>query len=184
MNSKTKIFITFFSLSLVIIAMLGITVGVLATKSANVTSQITITYITREIKAEVSATYKRATDTAETPLTTSGGAQKIVFTGYEDNNVDNSLTADEIPLTVNNRYVTFTFTFKNTGTADFTASLTLPQLDNIDATYKLNNADIESLTNVPVSSYATVTCSLTLTIADITKDVNLDYTLTWALQSD
>ena len=94
MSSKRKMMITIASLVVVVIAMIGVTIGVLAASTASVTSNINVTYTAQEVAATVSADYKvgaisayGSTGTA-TAMTVdgsneSGAATSLTFTGEE-----------------------------------------------------------------------------------------------------
>jgi hypothetical protein len=148
MSTKKKLTITIASLCVAVLAVVGITVGVLAAKNATVTNPINVGYTATEVSAKVSATYKLANDTEATAMTTSDGKTEIEFNGEEaDTTATGSLTASDISLASNNKSVVFTYTIENTGDEDFTATLTIPTTKvNVNIAYALDGTETDSLT--------------------------------------
>ena len=108
--SKKKYIIAITSLSLVIVALVGAVVGILAATQVNVNSKLYVTYTpVNHVMATVNASY------------TIGGSTKAI--GAETNFTYGSSTATgtfnktDIKLDDTNTYVIFAFSFRNNATA-------------------------------------------------------------------
>ena len=207
MTTKKKLIISITTLSIAIVAALGITFGVLAATQQNVANQFSVTYVANNVSATVAAKYQIANsdpvyftggtvawDDSTNPAT---GANAGTTFAAADNQASRSLTSSLATLTANNNYVIYTYRFHNDNAANGRAmTVTLTDSTNKEgknvnvyyytaatdgaslATIKGNN---NSNTSVPaaqtVAAQGTVYFFIAVEIADDTLDVD-NYTST------
>ena len=200
MSTKKKLIISISTLCVAVIAIVGITVGVLAARSASITNNINVGYTAREVAATISATYQRQGDADPTNMTVQGGEPdqyELVFDGSEETATGALETAGDITLDTDHKSVTFTYTFKNNGTNNFTATLTLPETQkNVTITYQLDGepydpADHGSALTFTATGAASaeaddgqeVTFAVTVAIDNVAADASFAGTFSWNLTS-
>lgn len=183
MDSKKKMIIAISSFAMIILAAVVVVVAVLAAQNVTINSSINVTYTSSEIAGTVTAKYQVKNGT----LTDIGS---ITYTGSETGSPTNNLNASEISinsLTSDNNYVDFIFTFTNTASSEYTATVTLPTtLTNFTATYTVpnsNGATKISDTSFKVAGNTTtpVEYKIRMTISDVSKDAKISGTFAWNL---
>ena len=142
-KSKKKLWITLGSLAIVLIVGLGITVGVLAAASLNVSNSVNVSYTSVQVAARVSATYQ-VHGSDPVAFETESGATTITFNGSETGAgaTGSFEEVDDITLSFEHQYVVFSYTFINDTSASITATCTLPTTQtNVTITEK-NGSDV------------------------------------------
>ncbi len=186
MDSKKKMIISISAVALVILAAVVAVVAVLAAQQVTIKSSINVTYTTSEVAGTVTAQYQVANGTA-----TNIGTGTITYKGTETGTPTTDLTGGSAlqinTLTSTNKYVDFIFTFTNTGSAEYTATLkTLPTTSNFTIKYTVPNAG--GVTKVSDTSFKVagntteaVTYTVSYEIADVSKDATISGTFEWEL---
>lgn len=130
MDSKRKLIVAIVAVVMLFLGAAIAVVAVIAAQNVVVNNGITINYnATGVIGAEVKAQYAVGTGT----YSYVGSEAGIVFTGNEANESSTQLGNVEVSsLSAGEAYVTFLFTFKNTGESAFDATLVYEDSDNRD----------------------------------------------------
>lgn len=109
--SKKKYIIAITSLSLVIVALVGAVVGILAATSVTVTSNLYVAYTpTKDVIGTVTASYLKK-----------GGNKNQIGTkswGYRDPAGTNAMNVTNLTIDDTNNYIIFEFLFQNDATSD------------------------------------------------------------------
>ena len=186
MSSKKKMIVAISAFAMVILAAVVAVVAVLAAQQVTVQSSISVSYTSQEVAGTVTAKYQVAGGT----LTDLGDGSATFYgteTGTPTKNLTESGAVAISGLTSTNDYVEFVFTFTNTGSADYTASLTLPaSAVNFDISYTVPNtggATRVSDTSFKVAKNTTtaVTYKVRYTIHEVKDDATLSGTFSWDL---
>ena len=186
MNSKRKVIVAMSAFAMLLLATVVAVVAVLAAQNVTVTSQIRVSYTSNQKAAVVTAKYQISGGTAANL-----GSGSITFDGTEASaNATKSLTTSEVSITgldSSNKYVDFIFTFTNPGSADYTATLTLPTTNtNFTVSYtKATGTGVSSATDTSFKlaggTTSPVTYKVRYTIADVSKDATLSGLFSWSL---
>ena len=186
MDSKKKMIIAISAFAMVILAAVVGVVAVLAAQQVTVKSSISVSYTASEVAGTVTAKYQVKGGTA----TNIGTTGTITFDGTETGEPEESLTETTLSisgLSSTNNYVDFIFTFTNTGSSKYTATLTPPTTcTNFNITYTVPNASgvtKKSDTSFEVAGGTTtaVTYTIRYTIKDVSKDASLSGDFSWSL---
>ncbi len=133
-SNKKKLVITFGTVSIAIIAILVSVIIALASRIANITTNVSVTYASEEVAGNFTASY--IVGGVETPMTTASGGQKITLTGDEDDNNNETMSpTGSIALSKESRNVVFKYSFTNTGSAKYWASVSYTDTDETDKNY-------------------------------------------------
>jgi hypothetical protein len=155
-STKKKIYITFGIVTIGIIAILTSVVIALASKVATITTNMSVTYVSKEVSGTVKADYMVGGIT--TPMATSSGAQSISFTGEENDNYDETLApTGSIALSKQSNNVVFRYSFTNKGSAKYWAIVSYVDSGETDknyiATYSTDGVDYYSInTGIEIES--------------------------------
>ena len=186
MNAKRKMIIAISAFAMVVLATVVAVIAVLAAQNVTIQSSINVTYTSSEVAAKVTAKYQVANGTASNIGT--GGYE---FEGTESGaNATQNLTTSALTintLTSTNNYVDFIFTFTNEGSAEYTATLTLPATaTNFEISYTVPDKD--GATKVSNTSFkiagnttTAVTYKVRYTIKDVSKNASISGTFSWNL---
>ena len=184
MSSKKKLIIAVCAFSLIILASVVSIVAVLAAQKVTINSTINVTYTSQEVAGKVTAQYQiangKATNIGDgsitysgsetgTPTTTLGGTSGVTITG----------------LTSTNKYIDFIFTFTNTGSAQYTATVVLPTtVSNFTVSHETLPTTKTSNTSFTVAGGTTtaVTYKVRYTIDDVSKNASISGTFAWTLE--
>ncbi len=147
-STKKKIYVTFGVVSLGIIAILTSIVIALASKVATITTNMSVTYISKEVSGTVKADYTVGGIT--TPMATASGSQSILLTGEEDDNYNETLApTGAIALSKQSNNVVFRYSFTNKGDAKYWAVVSYVDTGETDknyiATYSTDGANYYSI---------------------------------------
>ena len=194
MKSKKKLIIALSSFAFVLVAAVVTVTAVLAAANQAITSNVTVRYSAKQVAGTVSATYQVGSEAAVDMTTdgTSAGAKSITYTGNETNKPGTLAPLDVITLaakedTVNDKLVgetvTFTFKFTNTGSADYTATVSYAGTqENVDVVYDSELTAGESNTHyVVVGAGETVSVTITVTVINVALDAEFAGNFGWAL---
>ena len=163
-------------------------VAVLAAQRVTIRNDIKVTYVSLEVAGEFEA-YYQVQNGAETKI-----GDTIVLNGDEEGSLDAPYAEDleedlDLTLTRDNRYVTFTFKFKNTGTTSYTAALSRPTHENLKMTYSVPNAG--GATKIDDVSFTLaggttefVVYTITYTVDDLKAGASFDDAFVWTLTND
>lgn len=133
-STKKKIYVTFGVISLGIIAILTSIVIALASKVATITTNMSVTYISKEVSGTVKADYTVGGET--TPMATASGSQSIPLTGEEDDNYNETLApTGAIALSKQSNNVVFRYSFTNKGDAKYWAVVSYVDTGETDKNY-------------------------------------------------
>lgn len=133
-STKKKIYVTFGVISLGIIAILTSIVIALASKVATITTNMSVTYISKEVSGTVKADYTVGSIT--TPMATASGSQSILLTGEEDDNYNETLApTGAIALSKQSNNVVFRYSFTNKGDAKYWAVVSYVDTGETDKNY-------------------------------------------------
>lgn len=200
MKSKKKLIIALSSFAFVLVAAVVTVVAVLAAANQAINTNVSVVYYSKQVAGTVSATYQVG-DKAAVSMTTTGkadGSKVITYEGSEKPQTDSLLPLEVIELfavestdaTVAET-VTFTYTFTNNGSANYTATLeyndTGAEDDNVLTVYGSELTDNEDGTySVVVPSGTTaeepVTVTITVSIKHVAFNAEFSGTFGWALE--
>ena len=183
MSAKKKLTIAILSLTFVVFLVVSIVVSVSAAQKAEVQSSISISYVSNDVGAVVSAKYQVA----------NGEVVEIGSLTLNGEEADNaSLNLNNETTSINNlaqhlNYVDFIFTFTNTGDRDYIASLTIPTtITNFNTSYTVpegNGATKISDTSFRLSgnTLTAVTYTVRFTVNLKNQNGNISGTFVWNL---
>lgn len=183
MDSKKKMIIAVSSFAMIILATVVAIVAVLAAQSVTIQSSINVSYTSSEIAGTVTASYQ--VKGAATPTLIGEKPYYGTELGTPTDTLGEGATTIT-GLTKENNYVDFIFTFTNTGSSEYTATLTVPTSTNFTASYTVPNANGAtklSDTSFKIAGNTTtpVTYVIRMTISDVSKDANISGTFAWNL---
>ena len=194
MKSKKKLIVALSSFAFVLVAAVVTVVAVLAATTQTITSNVSVTYVSEQVAARVSAQYQKGTQAAK-DMTDGNGGTEIVFTGAESQTTPGTLTPGEtIVLDFDNQTASFIYTFVNTGDAEFIA--TVEYVDdaddsalngtrdtNVEVTYgsTFDQDAGEGVHQVTVAGGATETVTITVSIENVAKNAEFSGSFEWTL---
>ncbi len=133
-STKKKLYITFGVVTIGIIAVLTSVVIALASKVATITTNMSVTYISKEVSGTVKADYTVGGVT--TSMATASGSQSIPLTGEEDDNYNETLApTGEIALSKQSNNVVFRYSFTNKGDPKYWAVVSYVDTGETDKNY-------------------------------------------------
>lgn len=193
MKSKKKLIIALSSFAFVLVAAVVTVVAVLAATTQTINSNVSVSYKAQEIAGTVSAKYQVLNE-EEKDMTvdgTSAGQKTLTYDGTETN-ADPAKTLipqGDIVLTRDNNKVVFTYTFTNTGDADYTAEVVYE--DDYDASAGTGTEDknmkaLAYSTNfaggtVEVPAGQTVEVTITVEIDNVALNAEFSGNFAWTL---
>ncbi len=205
MVGNKKLMIALFSICLVVIAGLLTTVIVLAAPSANVTSNINISYTAQGIDGSLSAAYVQASTATneEAGIALKGGdgdSGKVTFTIDNTSAKSGTLAMPEnVTVSLENKSIILIYTISNTGSKTIEATLTYNNTNDADDNFKVEYATDASQAESGWSTLSDkgtqkVTVSggtdeepttervyVRITLEDASQDATFEATLVWAL---
>ena len=133
-STKKKLAITLGAVSVAIIVVLASVIIALASQIANITTNVSVTYTSKEVAGNFTASY--IVGGVETAMTTASGGQKITLNGGEDDNNNGTLSpTGSIALSKEARNIIFKYSFTNTGSMKYWASVSYTDTDETDKNY-------------------------------------------------
>lgn len=200
MSTKKKIIISISAISVVAILAIIAVVAVFAATSANVTSNIRVSYEAKEVSATVSANYHVANGT-KTAMTVDGQASSnnsITFTGRENDGAATGslIPQEDIKITKANNYVVFEYKFVNLS-ADYGMKVVLssqPTATNVNVKYATStettgitdysNITEGSLGEIVVAEGSATYIYILVEIDNYASDSSYNGGFSWALTQD
>lgn len=181
MDSRKKMVIALSSLAVIILAGVVAIAAVLAAQNITIKSAVNVSYTANEIAGTVTAKYKVA-----------GGSEQnigsITYDGTEEGEPTTDMDVITIDnLTKNKKSIEFIFTFTNTGSSDYTATLTLPEtVSNFTPSFSVpTGAGITKISDtsftIAGNTAEVVTYSVTMTISDVSQDAKIEGSFAWNL---
>ena len=191
---RQKSLIALFSLMIVVIAGLLVTIIVLASQTQNLNSNISISYTATEISGGVSATYKIG-DGEEKDMVVNGNTSQTLASFSADlNTTTQGLSPTESQLVLLFRQdLLFTYTFYNTGDYPYYATLNYTDTNNDDENilklYKsATDSDFSDKNSTQITvparsgaSSGTTTFQVKMKIGDPSFDSNMSGVFNWNL---
>ena len=184
MNSKKKIVVAISAFALIIMATIVSVVAVLAAQKVTITSSVSVSYTSVEVDGAFTAHYQVKNGTK----TSIGSATfQAEDSGTEaDPLLRDAGTANGITLTSANNHVDFIFTFTNTGSAAYTATVTLPTTSSgLTVSYPTKPSTMVSGSNtsftVAGKTTTPVTYTVRYTISDVAINASLSGNFVWNL---
>ena len=199
MSSKRKMWITIASLVVVVVAMVGVTIGVLAASTATVTSNINVRYVAQEVAVICSADYKvggisaYGSEGTAVNMTVNGaanGSTTVEFDGSETTATGTLSPTATIDLTKTNHTVVFRYTFQNTGSGTITATLTpgITTAENVTYSYSKDDSTWVASGSAAAADYtftiaesATAYYYVKVSITNVALNASFAATPSWAL---
>ena len=200
MKPRKKLIISLVAVCLVTVATIVTVVAVLAAKNGTLAGKVNVKYTATDVSGTVSANYKLKGEGQGTAFT--GGTDGVLTVDAEAQDGVNvgTLTAGDITLDKDNRFVVFTFNFTNSGSRNYTAAISYTDDTengnaadtNIVVEYSTNNTKFVDVT----STTETVPTSITVTsgneateysfyvkvsIDNIAKDAEFSGSFNWTL---
>lgn len=185
MNAKKKILISISALLVVVLAIIGVVIAVLAAKNVTINGQVNITFNAANVYGSVTA--KSKVGSAESSIGTAS------FNGDEVDSYTLGSGTHSVTLTSSNDSVEFIFTLVNTNKlAGYTATITAPDLNKFDKTVS-KSGDFTELSTpndysfvvnaATVSANSQVSYVVKYTLNDKTESINQNITFSWYLES-
>ena len=194
MKSKKKLIVALSSFAFVLVAAVVTVTAVLAAANQAITSNVTVRYSAKQVAGTVSATYQVGSGDVLNMTTTgkADGATSITYSGNETNKPGTLAPLDVITLaakedTVNDKLVgetvTFTFKFTNTGSAEYTATVSYAGTEeNVAVVYDSELTAGEGNTHyIVVGADKTVEVTITVTVVNVALDAEFAGAFGWAL---
>lgn len=114
MKTRKKLIISIATLSVAIVAALGITFGVLAAQNQAVVNQFTVSYTASNVVATVSASYLKAGDQEANRVNfTDGNSNTTISFSAANDKTTGSLSVSDFTLSADADYVIFRYAFQN-----------------------------------------------------------------------
>lgn len=182
MSSRKKLVISLSVVACVIVAAVIAVVAVLAATQQAITSNIKVTYTAMDVDATVTA--KATIGGVDTAFYTADDKTSLVLEASESD--EDAATAKtlapktDLELTRANQEVTFTYTFENTGSRDFTAAVEFGKAGLADKNLKVVSETDDGAT-ITVAAGETETYTVTIAVLDMAKDVNFQFAFSWTL---
>lgn len=180
MSSRKKLVISLSVVACVIVAAVIAVVAVLAATQQAITSNIKVTYTAMDVDATVTA--KATIGGVDTAFYTADDKTSLVLeASEEDPAVAKTLAPkDELELTRANQQVTFTYTFTNTGSRDFTAAVEFDKAGLAAKNLKVTSETGDGAT-ITVAAGAEATYTVVIAVDDMAKDVDFQFAFSWTL---
>lgn len=201
MKSKKKLMIALLSLCVVVVATIVTVVAVMAATKTKFKGNVVVKYTATDVAGTVSANYKLK-GTGE-GVAFAGGTDGVLTIDAElqnDVEVGTLAPASNITLTKDNRFVLFTFNFTNSGSRDYTATISYtddkadPNAEdaNIIIEYSTDNTTFKASSDAQAPKSITVESGdedavysfyIKVSIDKIAKDAEFSGSFSWDLQA-
>jgi len=149
MKTKKKLFLAIGAFSILVLVAVVAVIAVLAAQSVTVTSSnVTVSYTSLEVKANITASYQIKNGT-KTAWKTDDNKDTISFDGTEAEDASKSLDELTIPtgqMTSTNNYIDFIFKFENKGST--TCKVVLTTCPGIGADDTMDNMEAKIHTSI------------------------------------
>ncbi len=201
MFTNKKVMITIFSVFSILIVGMIATIIVFASQIQNITSDITITYVAKDISGSLSASYQIGDNGSPVSLIKAGTSEtKITFDASEGNVNGSLVPQNELELTFEDSYVLFEYEFENYGGKPYYVTLSYADTNNDDTNIKVEYSldKNSSFSTSPVvgtipaairennemQGAGTQSYYIKLSIQDNTKDALFSGRFAWTLSNE
>ena len=190
-NNKRKVIVSLSLVCLLFVAVITAVILINAFPSQAFDSSIKVSYVAKDISAEVSAWYKEETGTKTYLTTTEGGTETVLKLKASGGDTAQELHMDkDITLTSSNKYVIFCYEFKNTGSktiaADHLFTNTVSGVDpvNLNITYSLDGTNFDNInTGLSLTEDSTKSYYFKIEVKNLAFNSSLEGTINWELNS-
>ena len=188
-NNKRKVIVSLSLVCLVFVAVITAVILINAFPNQAFESSIKVSYVAKDISAEVSAWYKEETGTKTYLTTTEGGTETVLKLKASGGDTAQELHMDkDITLTSSNKYVIFCYEFKNTGSKafagihDFVNAIEGMNPKNMTITYSLDGTNYDTLnTGFSLNGNSEQAYYFKIEVSDLAYDADLNGSIIWDL---
>ena len=190
MKSKKKLIIALSSFAFVLVAAVVTVTAVLAAVNQSVTSNVSVVYYAQQVAGKVTASYKiGAADAVEMGSITYKGEDKTSTTTMAPGKVIELNVVAAQDGSVEAEKVVFTYTFTNTGSSAYVATLKYTPDEtpdvNMEATYSTNLTHDETAGSysivVPANTTTAMEVTVTVALKDVASNGTFSGTFGWTL---